>query len=181
MSTNGAARRVRFGFGVAAAVVVLASMAVVIDRAQASERRPLPAFQVVSLDGAAVSADQIGAPGQWLAIYVTPTSAASARLLAAMKAWESPATAERVVVLVGAQLPATKDFAAQHSHEFPAVRWFADPQGAAWKALRLTGTPYLLGVRDGVIMWSLAGVLNDPKALESVIRSWIEPVSAKHP
>jgi hypothetical protein len=39
----------------------------------------------------------------------------------------------------------------------------------------LTGTPCLLGVRDARIMWSLAGVLNDPKALESVIRSRVEP------
>jgi len=91
-----------------------------------------------------------------------------------MKAWESPAMAQRVVVLGGGQLEAAKAFVGGRSHEWPAVRWFADPQGEAWRALRLTGTPYLLGIRDARITWSLAGVLNDPAALESVIRSWVE-------
>jgi hypothetical protein len=143
--------------------------------AAASEQRPLPVFQVVSLDGAAVMSAQVGVAGQWLMVYVTPTSAVSARLLVAMKGWESAAMAQRVVVFVGAPVGEAQAFVTGRGHEFPGVRWFADPQGEAWKALRLTGTPYVLGVRDGRIMWSLAGVLNDPKSLESVIRSWIEP------
>ena len=59
--------------------------------------------------------------------------------------------------------------------DYPSVRWLADPDGAAWKALRLTGTPFILGIKDSQIVWSLAGVLNDPAVLESVIRSWVEP------
>jgi hypothetical protein len=53
-----------------------------------------------------------------------------------MKAWESPAMAQRVVVLVGAPLQATQTFVAERAHEFPGVRSFADPKGEAWKALR---------------------------------------------
>lgn len=65
--------------------------------------------------------------------------------------------------------------AAGGGNEFPAVRWFADPDGSARLALRITGTPFILGVTDGQIAWSLAGVLNDPRALESVMRGWVEP------
>ncbi|HEY3547199.1 MAG TPA: hypothetical protein VGK17_14085 [Propionicimonas sp.] len=175
MITNGVGKAFLLKTPMAAAVLALAVASGAARVAGAAEQRPLPAFQVVSLDGAATPSDQIGVAGQWLVIYVTPTSAASARLLAAMKAWDSPAMARRVVVVVGAPLPATQAFVAQRSSDIPGVRWFADPQGGAWKALRLTGTPYLLGVRDGGIKWSLAGVLNDPKTLESVIRTWIEP------
>lgn len=141
----------------------------------ADEKRSLPAFQVATLDGAAVASSQIGPAGQSLLIYVTPTSPASARLLAAMKAWQTDAMAQRVVVVIGAPVAAAQAFVSERATEFANVRWFADPQGEAWKALRLTGTPYLLGVRDGQIAWALAGVLNDPMALESVVRSWVEP------
>ena len=155
----------------AAALVAALGMAAV----GAVEKGPLPAFQVAALDGAAVASSQMGPSGQWLLVYVTPTSAASARLLGGMKAWETPALDLRTVVVVGAPVADTAAFARERAAEFPAVRWFADPEGAAWKALRLTGTPYILGIRNGQVVWSLAGVLNDPKALESVVRSWVEP------
>jgi hypothetical protein len=143
--------------------------------ASAAEKRPLPAFQVATLDGVAVDSPQVGPAGQWLLIYMTPTSAASARLLSGMKQWETPELDARTVVVIGAPVADAARFVSARAAEFPAVRWLADPQGAAWQALRLTGTPYILGVKDGQIAWSLAGVLNDPKALESVIRSWVEP------
>ncbi len=140
----------------------------------ASEQRPLPAFDVSTIEGATVSSTQVSQPGKWLLIYVTPTSAASARLLAAMKQWESPALNQRTVVVIGAPGADATRFVNERAQEFPAVRWLVDPRNEAWQALRLTGTPFVLGVNDGTIAWSLAGVLNDPKALESVIRSWVE-------
>ena len=141
----------------------------------AAEKRPLPEFQVATLDGAVVASAQIGPAGQSLLIYVTPTSPASARLLAAMKAWQTDAMAQRVIVVIGAPVAAAQAFVSERASEFARVRWLADPEGEAWRALRLTGTPYLLGVRHGQIAWALAGVLNDPTALESVVRSWVEP------
>jgi len=168
------ARRGRVPVGHVAVLALLAS-AVAVAAAGGQEKRPLPAFHVVALDGAAVASSQMGPSGQWLLIYVTPTSAASARLLGGMKAWETPDLDLRTVVVVGAPVADAAAFARERAAEFPSVRWFADPEGAAWKALRLTGTPYILGIRNGQVVWSLAGVLNDPKALESVVRSWVEP------
>ena len=157
------------------AILALLAAAAASMAAGADEKRPLPAFQVTTLEGAAVQSPQVGPAGQWLLIYVTPTSAASIRLLAGMKQWETPELSLRTVVIVGAPVADAVAFTGERGTEFPAGRWFADPQGAAWQALRLSGTPYILGMKDGQIVWSLAGVLNDPKALESVIRTWVEP------
>ena len=157
---------------VATVIAVALGLAALVSTA---EKRPLPAFQVATLDGMAVDSPQVGPAGQWLLIYVTPTSAASARLLSGMKQWETPELDARTVVVIGAPVADAARFVSARAAEFPSVRWLADPQSAAWQALRLTGTPYILGVKDGQIAWSLAGVLNDPKALESVIRSWVEP------
>jgi hypothetical protein len=163
----------------AVTLVVAAALAMIAappwrGDARASEKRPLPAFEVVAPDGAVVASAQLAPPGKWLLIYVTPTSLASARLLTSMKQWETPAMAARTVVVIGAPLATAQRFIKERSAEFPSVRWVVDPQNVAWQALRLSGTPFLLGVKDGEIAWSLAGVLNDPKALESVIRTWVE-------
>jgi hypothetical protein len=41
-------------------------------------------------------------------------------------------------------------------------------------ALEIQGAPVLVGVRKGTVVWSMSGVLNDPKALASLIRSWVQ-------
>jgi hypothetical protein len=33
--------------------------------------------------------------------------------------------------------------------------------------------PELIGVKDGQMMWSIAGVLNDAETVESVVRTWV--------
>jgi hypothetical protein len=175
MMAVSATNRGRALAAVCLAVALITLSQVAATPASAAGRGPLPAFQVLTLEGAALESAKMGPAGQWLLIYATPTSAASARLLNAMKQWESADLDARAVVVVGAALDRAAAFAQQHAADYPAVRWFADPDGAAWTALRLTGTPYILGIRDGQIVWSLAGVLNDPAALESVIRTWVEP------
>lgn len=140
----------------------------------ASEKRPLPEFQVTTLEGATATGASLGQPGQWLIIYVAADSAPSARLVKALKGWQSPALSERTVVVVGGAVADARRFVAQQAEAAPSVRWMANPTSSAWKALRLSGTPTLVGVRDGRIEWVLAGVLNDPKALESVVTSWVQ-------
>ena len=54
------------------------------------------------------------------------------------------------------------------------VTWFADAGDEAWQALELTGTPVLIGIEDGEMKWTIAGVLNDPKMVDSVVRTWLE-------
>jgi len=54
------------------------------------------------------------------------------------------------------------------------LTWYADPERVAATALELSGAPVLIGVRNGAVEWQVGGVLNDPAALESVVRSWVE-------
>jgi len=141
----------------------------------AAEKRPLPPFDVTTPAGATVGAASLGTPGQWLMVYVAPDSAPSARLVKALQSWQSPALVERTVIVIGGTLADARRFVDQQVGAASSLRWVADPASAGWKALRLSGTPTLVGVKDGRIEWVLAGVLNDPKALESVVRSWVEP------
>lgn len=142
--------------------------------ALASEKRPLPEFSVTTLEGAVVPVASLGMQGQWLIVYVGPDSAPSGRLLQAMKAWEASATiAQRSLVVVGGEADSARQLIAKLADDAPAVRWVTDPTQAAWKALRLSGTPTIVGVRDGRVEWALAGVLNNPATLESVVTSWV--------
>ena len=58
--------------------------------------------------------------------------------------------------------------------EAAAVAWYADETNDAARALEIQGAPVLVGVERGEIKWTISGVLNDPKALESVVRTWVE-------
>jgi hypothetical protein len=40
--------------------------------------------------------------------------------------------------------------------------------------LELKGAPALIGIDHGEVSWTISGVLNDPKALEFVVRKWVE-------
>ena len=50
--------------------------------------------------------------------------------------------------------------------------WYADPDGAARRALRLTGVPVVLGLRDRSIQWTLSGGVADHRTLRSILGSW---------
>jgi hypothetical protein len=47
-----------------------------------------------------------------------------------------------------------------------------DAAHEAYGALGLGGVPVILGVRGRTIEWTLAGVLADPGALESILTTW---------
>ena len=154
--------------------VIAVVIALVARRAGAIERRPFPAFQLAALDGAAVASPQLAVDGQWLFVYVAPGCASCDRLLASFKAWQTSDLLARTVIVVGG----TTDGAAAYlgaslPPEVSAIRSYADPLGSAWTALELTGTPMIIGVKDGTIRWSISGVLNDPRALESAVKTWV--------
>lgn len=156
---------------------VLAALVVLLPsiRGQAIEQRPLPAFQVLSLDGTTVDSAQLSAVERWLLIYVTPECSPCDRLLQALKAWRTPQLVERIVLIVGADaVPARAWVQDQLPAEISGVAWFADERGEAVQALRLQGAPVLLGIRQGRIEWEISGVLNDPNALASVVQTWVE-------
>lgn len=155
-------------------LIILLAMA--IAPLEAQQQRPLPAFTVVAPGGAAAPSQQLSTEQRWLLLYVTPGCPSCDQLVASLKEWHTPQLAARTVIVVRAN---AADAAAYMTAHLPVeaadVSWYADTTSSAWQALRLTGAPVLVGIESGDIKWSISGVLNDPNALEPVVRSWIEP------
>lgn len=141
----------------------------------AYERRPLPAFAVTSPAGVALPGTTLSTQPRWVLMYVSPGCRSCDRLLQSLKDWQSPQITSRTVVIVrGTSLEAAAYIAEHLPPESGAVAWYADEGSQAWQALGLKSTPALIGVERGEIDWTIGGVLNDPKALELVIRKWVE-------
>ena len=140
----------------------------------ASEKRPLPPFTVTLSDGTAIDSRHLTAEPQYLLLYVRPDCRPCDRLLALVRNAKSPQLTSRVGVLVSGDATAGAAYVArQVPSEAGLLTWYADPQGAAYGALRLSGMPELIGVKEGQIMWSVAGVLNDAATVESIVRTWV--------
>ena len=156
-------------------LVTLAAIAIAVAPMHASQQRPLPAFEVVAPDGAVVSGQQLSAEQRWLVLYVTPGCRSCDQILGSLKEWHTSQLASRLVIVVRASSEQTAEYIGSRlPAEASDVRWYADVNGGAWQALAISGTPVLLGVDAGEIKWVIGGVLNDPKALEPVVRSWVE-------
>jgi hypothetical protein len=154
----------------AVVAVVLATVAL-----GAREQRPLPAFSVVAAGGETRASGALSAEPRWVLMYVTPGCRSCDRLLQALKDWQSPQLLARTVVIVrGPSAAAAAYIGERLPQEAAGVAWYADQAGEGAQALDLKGAPVLLGVERGEIKWTISGVLNDPKALESAVRTWVE-------
>jgi hypothetical protein len=125
--------------------------------------------------GAAAPGQQLSAQQRWLLLYVTPGCRSCDQLMASLKEWHTPQLAARTVIVVRANPADAAEYVASHlPSEASDVPWYIDATSSAWQALALTGAPVLVGVESGQIKWTISGVLNDPLALEPVVRSWVE-------
>jgi hypothetical protein len=157
-----------------AAALTAAAIALAAPALHAIERRPLPAFTLTAADGSAVASTQLVTNAHWLIVYVAPDCAACDGLLASLKTWQSANLVDRTVVIVGADAMSAQTYMQKSlPAEVGGIRWFADEGRQAWDALKLKGTPVLIGVNAGRIEWAISGVLNDPSALQSVVTSWV--------
>jgi hypothetical protein len=141
-------------------------MAVAAD----AQQRPLPAFTVTTAPGVAASSGQLNDAARWLLVYVTPESVASERLLRSLDDWAALDGARVVIVAAG-----EASISPQVRSLLPtsAAAVYADPDGSAARALGVTSVPALVGVASGAIDWMVQGVLNDPRMVEPVVRSWL--------
>ena len=136
--------------------------------------RPLPAFEVVTSEGAAVSSAQLSSEAQYLLVYVNAASSTSRRLLDALGDWATPELARRTVVVIGGTPQEAQRFIETGMPvSLQGTARYFDTGRSAWQALNLRGSPVLIGVRDGRTEWSLSGVLSDPAALKSVVLTWV--------
>ena len=148
----------------------LALLAAVAAGAWASPPAPLPAFDLVSLEGQAVPGAPLAREGRWLLVYVSPHSGASRPLLQALEGTEE-ASRPNVLIVVGSEPADAKAMAAGFEGRLEAA-WYADPDGAARRALGLTGVPVVLGLRGRSIQWTLSGGVSDRRTLRSILVSW---------
>ena len=149
-------------------------LAIAVAPLEAREQRALPAFTVTTPGGEAAPGRQLSAEQRWLLLYVTPGCRSCDQLLASLKEWHTPQLAARTVIVVRANPAEAAAYVASHvPSEASDIAWYIDAASSAWQALALTGAPVLVGVESGQIKWTISGVLNDPAALEPVVRSWI--------
>ena len=141
----------------------------------AADRRPLPAFSVVTPAGAPIASSQLGGSGRWLLIYVKPQCPACDRLLAALDTWGVLQQGAARVVVVVADSPDVLEVRVRPlmATSGQAVQLYADANGQAAAALGVARAPVLVGVEGGLVDWTVAGVLNDPKTVETVVRHWL--------
>jgi hypothetical protein len=142
--------------------------------AAATEERPMPAFSVMGADGSVVDSGQLSTMPQYVLMYVAPNCRPCDRLLGLIATEHSPEFTSRIVVLVRGDAKAASDYLApQIPTDAGRLTWYADASELALQTLRLTGTPVLIGVRQGRVIWSVSGVLNDASTVESIVRSWV--------
>ena len=148
-----------------AAVAVLGGAAA----ATATERRPLPAFEVRSLDGAPVASAALRRDGPWLLLHVgancAPCGALSEGLTDAQQA---------AVVLI---LDGNDAHARAVAARFPALKgaqWLADPAHAVQRVLAIKAQPTIIGMRADIIEWRFSGMPRGANGTASIVSSWLK-------
>lgn len=139
----------------------------------AVERMPLPAFMLTRGDGTSVASDRLVQRGNWALIYVAPQCVPCRVVLRSIARAEHPALARRLVIVVaGASAGGVLDEAARYP-ELSDATWLADPLQAIPGPIGQGGVPTVIGMRDRMIEWSLAGVLTDAADVKSVLVNWL--------
>lgn len=157
-----------------AAAACVAAFVLFAPRASAADQN-LPEFVVTAPDGAQTSTAALQAPGRWLLVYVFPGSSPSDRLVQSLGENWTPDRAARIAFIVAGTPEAAKAYLISKGGDALAAdaRWFADPQGTAWQALKFQGTLALAGVAGLRVDWKLDGVITDPAVVSPVVEKWL--------
>jgi len=153
-------------------VSIVVLVVVVTLRVDADAGRALPVFHVTSTAGAAVSSAALSSQPRWLLVYVSSACQSCERLIGSMKQWQSSGVPSRTVIVVRG--PDAARYVSDHASSGLNAAWYRDDRDDGWRSLDLKSTPALMGIEAGEIKWTVSGVLNDPKAVESVVRRWVE-------
>ena len=144
--------------------------------ASAASAQSLPVFPVTTPAGAAASSAELPAAGNWLLVYLSPSAGPSDRLLQWLgETWSDQRAARIVFIVAGAPADVKTYLAAKGGEALAAnAKWFADPEGAAWTALKFQGPVAVAGVASQTIDWKLDGVLADDTVLQPAITAWLQ-------
>lgn len=115
-----------------------------------AQDRPLPDFLVHGAADQEIASSVMSVQPKWLLVYVAPDCRPCNTLMRALPRWQSAELMVRVVLVVAGKTADAKAWVEKSlPPEMQNLTWFADPERAAAKALKLTGAPVLIGVRNG--------------------------------
>jgi hypothetical protein len=157
-------------------VVALTSLVVLLGPYAAApiSRGPLPSFDVRAADGTRVSSVDLLGQQQWILLYATPGCRPCDDLLASLGRLRSEGLLRRTVLVIGASPQDASAYVQQAlPTELGRLRWYADDQASAWRALQLAGAPMLVGIRDGRVEWGLSGAVSDLESLRALVSHWL--------
>lgn len=154
-------------------ILLLAWLVVTPGNTLAIDPAPIPDFQLTTLDGQTIKSAELPATGNWLLVYIQPTSHYCDQLLKTFTAERYPTLATNAVFIVNGTADDAKNMKAKYP-DLATATWYADPGRSAFTQLKLHGVPVILGVRDQKIQWSLNGILQDSKTMQSILTSWIQ-------
>ena len=136
------------------------------------ERKPLPSFPIVALDGRDTSSDTLITEGKWLLVYVQPGCTPCDTLLRAIDPAQQPGLPQRMIVVVGgADAAAAAGMAAGYG-KLAGSRWYADPKRTMGKSLPIAGAPVVFGLKGKMLEWSRAGLTPSMASVKSAMTSW---------
>ena len=158
----------------AIACAMAASFAPASTTAAALERQALASTALTRADGTAFDLLTVVQERSWLIVYVGPASPTSARLLQALERWQLPGEGGRVLVILASGDHDAARLGQEWQTRLPGLSLAMDVQGRARRPLRVRAVPTVIGARGGWAEWQIAGVLNDPELLRSVVQSWLQ-------
>jgi len=157
-------------------LATLASLVVALGppSALAMPQGPLPSFELAAADGARVSSVDWLGQEPWILVYATAGCRPCDDLLASLARLRTEGLVRRTVLVIAAPHGEARAYVqAALPTELRGLRWYADDQAGAWRALQLTGAPMLVGIRDGRIEWAISGMASDLERLGRVVSHWL--------
>ena len=153
----------------------LAAFVVCASPVSAQPSQMLPECTVIAPNGAEISTAALQSPGQWLLVYVFPGAGPSDNLVQRLgESWTADRAAKIVFIVSGSPDAAKSYLAGKGGAALAAdARWFADPQGTAWQALKYQGRLAVTGMAGARIDWKVDGVIADPSVVWPTIEKWL--------
>jgi hypothetical protein len=139
----------------------------------AAQPGPLPAFHLSATDGHAVAGSDLPAKGKWIILYIAPHSHETDRVLSLLSPAKNPGLAGKVAIIVAGSVDETRKL--EQAYPNSGLSWFADANKEAASALKLNGSPMVLGLNEKSVRWVLNGVLQNGAVFRSVVDSWLNP------
>ena len=134
--------------------------------------RPLSAFTLYTVDDQAVPAQTLVQSGYWLIVYRDRRCPQCDTLMQMLS--QHSEDASHIVFVIS---DITGSDLLQFEQKYPdlaAATWLRDVKHNFSSAMKITGTPHVLAMRNGGIRWQRAGVSADDTAFPIAVDTWLK-------